>query len=121
MDFAPYTDLVRKHSEALMPDVAEVMRMARVSDGQGGFVTELTVVATTKCRVRPISGEERQAASQTTTVLEAKAFLPWAVEVKTVDKIRVGGPTGVKYEIKAVLPRSAGHSPHREVLVTRVA
>ena len=118
IDFTPYTNLVRKHSEALMPDVCEVVRTGPPTVDETGYETpgEEVVALTTRCRLQGLNGDERLQASQIQAQVEAKAAIPWSAQIFPTDTLRIAG---VDFNVRAVLPRSDAHAPHRDVLVSR--
>lgn len=116
MDLSPYLDAARRASEANMPLACSVVRITMVSDGAGGFYEDEVVVATTKARLRDMTGSERVIASQITATVTGAVSVPLGVGVRDGDKLDIAG---VRYHVPLVIPQTDKLSVHQDVLVTR--
>ncbi len=119
-----YIDIARHYSETMMPDVCEIVRTSRTPDGLGGFETTTSTVATTSSRLSGLSASEEVTASRISTTYTAKVSVPFATDVRSSDKLKVGPPGATEankatYNVSGILPRSPEHSPHQDVLVAR--
>jgi hypothetical protein len=119
-----YIGIARAYSEQQMPDVCEVVRTVRVSDGLGGYAYSEVIVATTSCRLSGLSASEEVTASRISTTYTGKASVPFGVQVLSSDRLKIGPPGAteankVTYNVSGIMPRSPEHSPHQDVLVAR--
>lgn len=104
--------------DASLPDQAQVLRIARAPDGQGGSILGWTVVATLPCRVMPpqLMAREEPRAGRVTSVTPWTVTLPAFADVLVSDRLvtlddalarGLGGPGGRTLEVSAVRgPRS---------------
>ncbi|MBX6770879.1 MAG: head-tail adaptor protein [Chloroflexi bacterium] len=91
---------------ASLPDTAQVQRVARTSDGMGGFTESWSTVTTVACRVSPSGNTtaEQVVAERVQDRVLWTLTLPAQMDVTAADRIVVGSRT---FEVVGVLaPRS---------------
>lgn len=97
-------DAMRATLEASLPDVCEIRRDERISDGAGGHALTASTIATVSCRLSPQTETVRNAELEAGQRLLAKApwiiTLPAGTDVTEADRIRSGGR---EWEVAAVL------------------
>lgn len=96
-----------------LPDIAEVQRLTRVSDGMGGFTETWATVATVPCRLAPSGNTpvEQVVAERVTDRVLWTITLPAQTDVTATDRVVVGART---FEVVGVL------SPRSNELCTRL-
>ena len=80
-----------------------IKRDTSTSDGQGGFTTTLTEVATPKGRRHAARGTDRFVAGREDVDVTHVWYFDFGVDIKIQDTIEDGG---AKYEVLALLPPS---------------
>ena len=80
-----------------------IKRDTSTSDGQGGFTTTLTEVATPKGRRHAASGSDRFVAGREEADVTHVWYFDFGVDIKVRDTIEDGG---IQYEVLALLPPS---------------
>ena len=80
-----------------------IKRDTSTADGQGGFTTTLTEVATPKGRRHAARGTDRFVAGREDVDVTHIWYFDFGVDVKVRDTIEDGG---IKYEVLALLPPS---------------
>ncbi len=101
------TDLakIRAEQNKLLPDTVYIQRLARTSDGAGGWTEAWQTIATTKGRIAPSqkqAGETLQGGAMT-AYGEYIVTLPHDTELQQDDRLQI---SGTQYEVKAILERS---------------
>lgn len=100
------TDLakIRAEQNKLLPDTVYIQRLARTSDGAGGWTEVWQTVATTKGRIAPSQrGGEAVQGGAITAYGEYIVTLPHDTELLQDDRLQI---SGTQYEVKAILDRS---------------
>lgn len=80
-----------------------IKRDTSTADGQGGFTTALTEVATPKGRRQAARGTDRLVAGREDVDVTHIWYFDFGIDVKVRDTIEDGG---TKYEVLALLPPS---------------
>ena len=109
---------LRARSRAHMPETCEVIRNTRVSDNEGGWVTEPSVVATYPCRYRTASATEVQLASSMQTAVDGVITVPHDADIREADTLR-RGEVATEYTVTGILDQTQAFSAHVEVLCAR--
>lgn len=103
---------LRRVSESLLPDTAQILRTPMMDDGRGGQTPSGPpfVVTTVACRLQPEKGgNERMAADLFITAGYWRIGLPVGTDVTTKDRITVTTQSNRTFEVKAVDgPKSYG-------------
>lgn len=103
-----------------MKSTCEILRTPK--EWQSGRLVETgppAAAATHPCRIRSPRGDEAVVAGQVSQTVEGTLLLPFGVEVRGDDQLRVGGEAGVVYEAVAVLPREPAYAAHEKVLISK--
>ncbi len=119
-NFAAVAKKGRTLSESAMYDTFEILRNQRVSDGDGGWLTQPTIVATTKGRYSVAGATELEIASQMGVNVTGTITVPFAhgipEGVKGSDRFR-WVEENTTYNVTGVLKGSPKLSPHLEIMV----
>ncbi len=99
------------HFESLLNNEFAVTRMARVSDGQGGWSEVPVSVGTARGRMRPASGSERTVAAQEQRAISHVLYVLAETDVARGDLVSGAGLTVLVQGVRE--PSQAGH--HLEV------
>lgn len=118
-DFAAVARQMRSISEGAMYDVTEILRGVETETEPGYPRTTDTIVATTKSRGEALSAREEIVANQAGYKADAKRFLPFGVDVRNTDRLRING---VVYEVLSVASEtSSSLQAHVECLCRRTS
>lgn len=96
---------IRETQKKYLPDTVYIQRLARTSDGAGGWTEVWQTIATTKGRIAPSqkqAGETLQGGAMT-AYGEYIVTLPHDTELQQDDRLQI---SGTQYEVKAILERS---------------
>jgi SPP1 family predicted phage head-tail adaptor len=99
------------HFESLLNNEFSVARMARTSDGQGGWIEAPEVLGTVRGRMRPATGREREVAAQEQREISHVLYVLAGEDIARGDLVTGGGVT---VEVQGIRePSLAGH--HLEI------